>query len=51
MINPNNLFEQFMAPDAANSMRQAGGSARQQPGNMGMGGFGGGAVIGVFQVF
>jgi uncharacterized membrane protein YebE (DUF533 family) len=46
MINPSNLFEQFLGPDAANSMRQAGGSAKQQLDGMGMGGFGGGAVTG-----
>jgi uncharacterized membrane protein YebE (DUF533 family) len=46
MINPNNLFEQFLGPNAANSMRQVGGSVKQQLDSMGMGGFGGGAVAG-----
>lgn len=44
MINPNDLFEQFMGSNTGNSIRQAGGSAKQQLG--GMGGFGGGAVAG-----
>ncbi|MDP1932232.1 MAG: tellurite resistance TerB family protein [Gammaproteobacteria bacterium] len=46
MINPNNLLEQFLGPNAANSMRQVGGNAKQQLDGMGMGGFGGGAVVG-----
>ncbi len=46
MINPNNLLEQFLGADAASKMQQAGGSAKQQLNNMGMGGFGGGAVVG-----
>lgn len=46
MINANNLLEQFLGPNAGNSIRQAGGSAKQQLDSMGMGGFGGGAVAG-----
>ena len=46
MINPNSLFEQFMGPNAGNSIRQAGGSVKQQIDGMGMGGFGGGAIAG-----
>jgi uncharacterized membrane protein YebE (DUF533 family) len=46
MINPNTLFEQFLGPNAANSVRQAGGDAKQQLNNMGLGGFGGGALTG-----
>lgn len=46
MINPNNLLEQFLGANAANSVRQAGGATKQQLDNMGMGGFAGGAVAG-----
>jgi uncharacterized membrane protein YebE (DUF533 family) len=46
MIDAKNLLEQFLGPNAADSMRQAGGSAKQQLDTMGMGGFGGGAVVG-----
>ena len=46
MINANNLLEQFLGPNAGNTLRQAGGSAKQQLDGMGMGGFGGGAVVG-----
>jgi uncharacterized membrane protein YebE (DUF533 family) len=46
MLNPNNLLEQFLGPDAAQKMQQAGSSAKQQLDGVGMGGFGGGAVVG-----
>ena len=46
MIDPNNLLQQFLGGDVANKMQQAGGSAKQQLDGMGMGGFGGGAVVG-----
>ncbi len=46
MIDPNNLLQQFLGGDIANKMQQAGGSAKQQLDGMGMGGFGGGAVVG-----
>jgi len=46
MINAGKLLEQFLGPDAAAKVQQAGGSARQQLDGMGMGGFGGGAVVG-----
>jgi len=46
MIDPNNLLQQFLGGDIANKMQQAGGSAQQQLDGMGMGGFGGGAVVG-----
>ncbi|WP_373059467.1 tellurite resistance TerB family protein [Gemmatimonas sp.] len=46
MIDAKNLLAQFLGPNAADSMRQAGGSAKQQLDTMGMGGFGGGAVVG-----
>lgn len=46
MLNPKNLLEQFLGPDAAQKMQQAGSSAKQQLGGLGMGGFGGGAAVG-----
>ncbi len=46
VIDAKNLLAQFLGPNAADSMRQANGSAKQQLGSMGMGGFGGGAVAG-----
>lgn len=46
MIDPNNLLQQFLGGDIANKMQQAGGSAKNQLDGMGMGGFGGGAVVG-----
>jgi len=46
MLDAKSLLEQFLGPNAADSMRQAGGSAKQQLDGMGMGGFGGGAVVG-----
>ncbi len=46
MIDAKNLLAQFLGPNAADSMRQAGGSAKQQLHSAGMGGFGGGAVVG-----
>lgn len=46
MFDPNNLLEQFLGPDAAKKMQQAGSSAKTQLDGMGMGGFGGGAVVG-----
>ena len=46
MINPANLFEQFLGPNAAGNIQQASGSARQRLDNMGAGGFGGGMVAG-----
>jgi uncharacterized membrane protein YebE (DUF533 family) len=46
MIDPNNLFEQFLGPNAANSIRQTSGATKQQLDNMGLGGFAGGAVAG-----
>jgi uncharacterized membrane protein YebE (DUF533 family) len=46
MIDAAKLLEQFLGPNAADSVRHAGGSARQQLSTMGMGGFGGGAVVG-----
>ncbi len=46
MLDAKNLLEQFLGPNAGNSVRQAGGTAKQQLDSMGMGGFGGGAVVG-----
>ena len=46
VIDAKNLLAQFLGPNAGDSMRQAGSSATQQLGSMGMGGFGGGAVAG-----
>ena len=46
MIDPNNLLQQFLGGDIANKMQQAGGSAKNQLDGMGMGGFGGGAMVG-----
>src|SRR5690606_28225322 len=46
MINPGNLLEQFLGADATRSMQQTGGAAKQKLDNMGLGGFGGGAVAG-----
>jgi uncharacterized membrane protein YebE (DUF533 family) len=45
-MDANRLLEQFLGPSAGNSVRQAGGAAKQQLNSMGMGGFGGGAVVG-----
>ncbi len=46
MLDAKNLLEQFLGPNAGNTLRQAGGNAKQQLDTMGMGGFGGGAVVG-----
>jgi len=46
MINPNNLLEKFLGPNAGDSIRQAGGDAKQKLDGMGLGGFGGGAMAG-----
>ncbi len=46
MLDAKNLLEQFLGPNAGNTMRQAGGNAKPQLDAMGMGGFGGGAVVG-----
>jgi len=46
MINPGNLLEQFLGADAARSMQQTGGAAKQRLDNAGLGGFGGGALAG-----
>ena len=46
MINPGNLLEQFLGGDAARSLQQTGGAAKQRLDNSGLGGFGGGALAG-----
>lgn len=46
MLDAKKLLEQFLGPTAANSVSQAGGSAKQQLNAMGLGGFGGGAAVG-----
>jgi len=46
MINSNNLLEKFLGPNAGDSMRQAGGDAKQKLDGMGLGGFGGGTMVG-----
>lgn len=46
MLDANKLLEQFLGPNAGSTLRQAGGSAKQQADSMGLGGFGGGAVVG-----
>lgn len=46
MFDPKNLLEQFLGPDSAQKMKQAGGSAKQKLDGMGLGGFGGGALAG-----
>jgi len=46
MLDSKNLLEKFLGPNAADFMRETGSSAKQQLDGMGMGGFGGGAVVG-----
>jgi uncharacterized membrane protein YebE (DUF533 family) len=46
MFDPKNLLDQFLGPDAASKLQQAGNSAKQQLDGMGLGGFGGGALAG-----
>jgi len=46
MFDPKNLLDQFLGPDAASKLQQAGSSAKQQLDGMGLGGFGGGALAG-----
>jgi len=46
MIDPNKLLEQFLGADAARSIQQAGGAAKQRIEGAGAGGFAGGAVAG-----
>lgn len=46
MINAGKLLEQFLGPDAAGKVQQAGGSAKQRLDGAGVGGFGGGMVAG-----
>ena len=46
MVDANKLLQQFLGPSASNSVRQTGSAAKQQLGSMGLGGFGGGAVVG-----
>lgn len=46
MINPGSILEQFLGPNAAQTLQQKGGAAKQQLDSMGGGGFAGGAVAG-----
>jgi uncharacterized membrane protein YebE (DUF533 family) len=45
-MNPRNILEQFLGPNALQTLQQAGGSAKQGLDGMGAGGFGGGAIAG-----
>jgi len=46
MFDTKNLLDQFLGPDSASKLQQAGSSAKQQLDGMGLGGFGGGALAG-----
>ncbi len=46
MINANALLEKFLGPNATSQIGQAGSTAKQSLDNVGLGGFGGGAITG-----